>query len=194
VDREVEDVAALVKEAGGAAHLVGQSSGAMLALEAANQGVGATKLAMYEPPLIVDGTRAPASVDALPAMRALVAADRRGDAVKTFLRSVGVPGVGLMVMQLLPVWKKLKGVAHTLPNDLELVEGLRLGRPLPTDRWTLSVPTLVADGGKSPEYLRNSARAMASVLPNASYRTLAGQTHLVKPGALASVLREFFGS
>jgi pimeloyl-ACP methyl ester carboxylesterase len=194
VDREIEDVAALVKEAGGAAHLVGQSSGAMLALEAANQGVGATKLAMYEPPLIVDGTRPPAAADALPEMRALVAADRRGDAVKTFLRSVGVPGVGLLVMQLLPVWKKLKGVAHTLPNDLELVEGLRLGRPLPTDRWTLTVPTLVADGGKSPEYLRNSARAMATVLPNATYRTLPGQTHLVKPGALASVLREFLGS
>lgn len=191
VEREIEDVAALVKEAGGAAHLVGESSGAMLALEAANQGVGATKLAMYEPPLIVDGTHAPAAADPLPAMRALVAADRRSDAVKTFMRSVGVPGVGLLMMQLLPVWKKLKGVAHTLPSDLELVEGLRGGQPLPADRWTLTVPTLVASGGKSPDYLRNSARAMASVLPNASYQSLPGQTHLVKAGALAPVLREF---
>lgn len=194
VEREIEDLAALVKEAGGSAHLVGQSSGAMLALEAANQGVGATKLAMYEPPLIVDGTHAPAPADALPVMQALVAADRRSDAVKTFMRSVGVPGVGLLMMQLLPVWKKLKGVAHTLPNDLALVEGLRLGRPLPADRWTASVPTLVADGGKSPEYMRNSARAMASVLPNASYQTLPGQTHLVKPGPLAAALREFLAS
>lgn len=191
VEREIEDVAALVKEAGGAAHLVGQSSGAMLALEAANQGVGATKLAMYEPPLIVDDTRAPAPADELAAMRALVAADRRADAVKSFMRSVGVPAVGLLVMQLLPVWKKLKGVAHTLPNDLALVEGLRRGRPLPTDRWTLTVPTLVADGGKSPEYMRNSARAMAAVLPNATYQTLEGQTHLVKAGVLAAALREF---
>lgn len=191
VEREIEDVATLVKEAGGAAHLVGQSSGAILALEAANQGVGAVKLAMYEPPLIVDGTHAPAPTDALPAMRALVAADRRGEAVKTFMRWVDVPAVGLLMMQLLPVWKKLKRVAHTLPNDLVLLEGLRQGRPLPQSRWTLSVPTLVASGGKSPEYLRNSARAMAAVLPNATYRTLPGQTHLVKAGALAPVLREF---
>jgi pimeloyl-ACP methyl ester carboxylesterase len=191
VEREIEDLAALVKEAGGSVHLVGQSSGAMLALEAVNQGVGATKLAMYEPPLIVDGTHAPAPADALAVMQGLVAADRRSDAVKTFMRSVGVPGVGLLIMQLLPVWKKLKGIAHTLPNDLALVEGLRLGRPLPTDRWTHSVPTLVADGDKSPEYMRNSARAMAEVLPNASYKSLPGQTHLVKASALAPVLREF---
>lgn len=194
VEREIEDVAALVKEAGGAAHLVGESSGAMLALEAANQGVGATKLAMYEPPLIVDGTHAPAPTDELAVMQGLVAADRRSDAVKTFMRSVDVPGVAVLMMQLLPVWKKLKGVAHTLPNDLALVEGLRVGRPLPTDRWTLSVPTLVAAGGKSPEYLRNSARTMAEVLPNASYQTLPGQTHIVKASALAPVLREFLRS
>ena len=193
-EREIEDLAVLVKEAGGSAHLVGQSSGAMLALEAANQGVGATKLAMYEPPLIVDDTHAPAPSDALPAMQALVAADRRGEAVKTFMRSVDVPAVGLLMMRMLPVWKTLKGVAHTLPNDLALVEGLRGGGSLPTSRWTLTVPTLVADGGKSPEYMRNSARAMASVLPNATYRTLPGQTHLVKPGPLAAALREFLGS
>ncbi len=149
---------------------------------------------MYEPPLIVDGTHAPAPADALPAMRALVAADRRGDAVKTFMRAVDVPAVGLLMMRILPVWKTLKGVAHTLPDDLALVEGLRQGRPLPTGRWTVAVPTLVADGGKSPEYMRNSARAMATVLPNATYRTLPGQTHLVKPAPLAAALREFLAS
>src|SRR5882757_937365 len=76
VEREIEDVAALAKEAGGAVHLVGESSGAMLALEAANHGVGATKLAMYEPPLIVDGTHAPAATNTLTIMQGLVAADR----------------------------------------------------------------------------------------------------------------------
>lgn len=193
VEKEIEDLAALVKEAGGAAHVFGSSSGAMLALEAANAGVGVTKLALYEPPLIVDDTHAPAPADALTEMRALVAADRRAEAVTTFMRSVDVPGFALVMMRLLPAWKKLKGVAHTLPNDLVLVDGLRQGRPLPKDRWTAAtMPTLVADGGKSPEYMRNSARALAEVLPNATHRTLPGQTHLVKATALAPVLRDFF--
>ncbi|HEX6360007.1 alpha/beta hydrolase [Actinophytocola sp.] len=192
-EREIEDIATLVKEAGGAAYLFGSSSGAMLALEAANEGVGATKLAMYEPPIITDDQHAPAPESALDDMRDLIAHDRRGDAVATFMRSVDVPGFVVAIMRLLPMWKKLKGVAHTLPNDLMLVEGLRQGRPLPTDRWTsATMPTLVGNGGKSPAYLRNSAAAMARVLPNATHTTLPGQTHLVKAKALAPVLRDFF--
>ncbi|MFI7676275.1 alpha/beta fold hydrolase [Actinophytocola sp. NPDC049390] len=193
LEREIEDLEAIVKQAGGTAHVFGASSGAMLALEAANAGIGVTKLAMYEPPLIVDDTHAPAPETALAEMRALVAENRRGDAVKTFMKSVDVPGFALVMMQLLPVWKKLKGVAHTLPNDLVLVEGLRQGRPLPSDRWTTAtMPTLVADGGKSPDYMRNSAAALAAVLPNARHETVPGQTHLVKAKALAPVLRSFF--
>jgi pimeloyl-ACP methyl ester carboxylesterase len=191
--REVEDIAALVKEAGGSAHIFGASSGALLALEAANAGVSATKLAMYEPVVIVDDQHAPAPKDALPEMRRLIAEDRRGDAVTTFMKSVDVPGFGIVMMRMLPVWKKLKGVAHTLPHDLELVEGLRQGNPLPADRWTsATLPTLVADGGKSPTYMRNSASALARVLPNATYLSVPGQTHLVKAKALAPVLRDFF--
>jgi pimeloyl-ACP methyl ester carboxylesterase len=191
--REVEDIEALVKEAGGTTYLFGASSGAVLALEAANAGVAATKLAMYEPPLIVDDQHAPAPESVLTEMRQLVSDDRRGDAVTTFMRSVDVPGFGIAMMKLLPVWKKLKGVAHTLPNDLALLEGLRQGRPLPADRWTTTtMPTLVADGGKSPAYMRNSAAALAEVLPNATHTTIPGQTHLVKAKALAPVLRDFF--
>ena len=193
VEREVEDLEAIIKQAGGTAHVFGASSGAVLALEAANAGVGVTKLAMYEPPLIVDDTHAPAPESALAEMRALVVENRRGDAVKAFMKSVDVPGFGIVMMQLMPVWKKLKGVAHTLPNDLVLLEGLRQGRPLPTDRWTTAtMPALVADGGKSPDYMRHSAAALAAVLPNARHETVPGQTHLVKAKALAPVLRSFF--
>jgi pimeloyl-ACP methyl ester carboxylesterase len=191
--REIEDLATIVKEAGGAAYLYGSSSGAMLALEAANEGVSTLKLAMFEPPLITDDQHAPAPESALADMRRLIAEDRRGDAVASFLRSVDVPGFVVGMMRLFPVWKKLKAVAHTLPNDLALVEGFRQGRPLPTDRWTsATMPTLVADGGKSPAYIRNSAMNLAKVLPNATHTTLPGQTHLVKPAALAPVLRDFF--
>jgi pimeloyl-ACP methyl ester carboxylesterase len=191
--REIEDLESIVKEAGGTPYVFGASSGVMLALEAVNAGVGATKLAMYEPPLIVDGTHAPAPESELPDMRRLISENRRGDAVKAFMKSVDVPGFGILMMQILPVWKKLKGVAHTLPNDLVLVDGLRQGRPLPADRWTTAtMPMLVASGGKSPEYMRNSAAALAAVLPNARHETVPGQTHLVKAKALAPVLRSFF--
>jgi hypothetical protein len=123
----------------------------------------------------------------------MVAENRLGDAVKAFMKSVDVPGFGIVTMRLMPVWKKLKGVAHTLPNDLVLVEGLRQGRPLPADRWTTAtMPMLVADGGKSPAYMRNSAAALAGVLPDARHETVPGQTHLVKAKALAPVLRAFF--
>ena len=54
------------------------------------------------------------------------------------------------------------------------------------------MPTLVMDGGKSPVWMRNATRALAGVLPNATYRTLDGQTHMVKPKALAPPLVEFF--
>lgn len=193
VTREIEDIEALVKEAGGAAHLFGASSGAMLALEAANAGVGATRLAMYEPVLIVDDQHAPASPTQLKDTQQLIAEHRQGDAVAAFMKSVDVPSFAVGMMRLLPVWKKLKAVAHTLPNDFALVEGLRQGHPLPTNRWTTTtMPTLVAAGGKTPTYLRNSAAAMAKVLPNATHKLVPGQTHLVKAKALAPVLRDFF--
>jgi pimeloyl-ACP methyl ester carboxylesterase len=191
--REIEDIEALVKEAGGTAYLFGASSGALLALEAANAGVGATKIGLYEPVMIVDDTHAPAPETEAADMRRILADQGRGAAVTAFMRSVGVPGFVVAMMRLFPVWKKLKAVAHTLPNDLDLTAGLRQGRPLPNDRWTTAtMPALVSAGGKSPAYMRNSAAALAEVLPNATHREIPGQTHIVKAKALAPVLRDFY--
>jgi len=193
LEREIEDLEALTKEAGGAPFVFGPSSGGMLALEAANHGIGITRLAMYEPPLIVDDSRDPLPADYVPRLAAMIAEGRTGDAVKSFMRFVEVPGFGIAMMRLLPVWSKLKAVAPTLRYDFALMAELQRGRPLPRTRWsTATQPTLVADGGKSPTWMRNGCRAMSDVLPNATYRTLPGQTHLVKATALAPVLREFF--
>jgi hypothetical protein len=96
-------------------------------------------------------------------------------------------------MPLLPVWSKLKAVAHTLVYDITLVKDNQRGKPLPAERWTsVTIPTLVADGGKSPAWMRNGMRALAGVLPNAKHRTLEGQTHMLKAEAIAPVLVEFF--
>lgn len=192
MEREVEDLEALAKEAGGSPVMYGSSSGAMLALEAANHGIGVTKLAMYEPPVIVDDSREPIAEDFLARIATMVAAGRNGDVVKAFMRSVEVPAFGIAVMRLLPVWSKLKAVAPTLRYDFTLLQGLQQGRPLPRTRWsTATMPTLVVDGGKSPAWMRNGNKAIADVLPNATYRTLPGQNHLVKAKALAPWLREF---
>jgi pimeloyl-ACP methyl ester carboxylesterase len=192
MEREVEDIEALVNEAGGTAFAWGISSGAALALEAANRLTGIKKLALYEAPFIVDDSR-PTTENDWTGIREAVAAGRRSDAVKLFLKAVGVPGFFIALMRLTPVWSKLKAVAHTLPYDGAIVEDNQRGEPLPASRWSsVTVPTLVMDGGKSPAWMRYANRSLSDVLPNAQYRTLAGQTHVVKAKAHAPMLVEFF--
>ena len=96
-------------------------------------------------------------------------------------------------MHVTPAWSKLKAAAPTLVHDISLVEPYWRGRPLPRDRWaSVRVPTLVMDGGKSPAWMRNAQRALATVVPGATTRTLPGQTHMVKATVLAPALVEFF--
>jgi pimeloyl-ACP methyl ester carboxylesterase len=193
VEREIEDLEALIQAAGGSAFVVGISSGAALALEAAARGLAIRKLALYEAPLIVDNTRTPIAPDYLPQLKHLIAEDRRGDAVKQFMKLVQVPPIGIFIMQLMPAWRKLKAVAPTLVHDITIVERYQRGGPLPADHWSaITQPTLVIDGGKSPEWMRNAQRAIAGAVPGATTRTLAGQTHMVSATVLAPVVAEFF--
>ncbi len=195
VEREVEDIEALIGAAGGSAFVYGISSGAALALEAANGGLAIEKLALYEAPFIVDDSRPPLPKDYLPHLNELIASGRRGDAVKLFMQVVGVPAMFVALIRFMPTWSKLKAIAHTLAYDALIVEANQRGKPLPARRWAAAtVPTLVVLGGKSPGWMRSAMQALASVLPNAKSRTLEGQTHMVKPKALAPVLVEFFNS
>jgi hypothetical protein len=188
-DREVEDLAAVIEAAGGHAHVFGASSGAVLALRAAQAGLPIDGLALYEAPYIVDDTHTPNDPDLPDRLQALVDEGRRGDAVRLFMRTVGVPWAMVAVMRLLPVWKKLTSVAHTLPYDLRLVVQHQQGRPLPEDLYdAVTSPTLVIAGGKSPQYLKNAEAAVAAALADARLVTLAGQTHLVKAKVTAPVV------
>ena len=192
VEREVEDIAALLNEAGGTAFVWGISSGAVLALEAANRLRGIKRLALYEAPFIVDDSRSTTERDWAKIAEA-VAANRPSEAVKFFLKSVGVPAFFIAVMPLMPMWSKLKAIAHTLLYDREIVEDNQRGKPLRGDRWaSVTIPALVTDGGRSPKWMLHANQALASVLPNAQYRTLEGQTHMLKPKAHAPILVEFF--
>lgn len=193
VEREVEDIAALIEEAGGSAHLFGMSSGGTLVAEAAHRGVAAERIAIYESPMIVDGTHRPMDPDFPARVSRAVAENRRGDAVKLFMRYVGTPGLFVTMLQLMPPWKKLKGVAHTLPNDLALVGEFQHGTPPPADRWSgAKMPALVIAGEKSPEYMRNAQQHLASALPQGELVVLPGQTHMVKAQVTAPVLIKFF--
>jgi pimeloyl-ACP methyl ester carboxylesterase len=192
-EREVEDLAALIEAAGGSAYLYGISSGAALAMDAAAHLPGVRKVAVFEAPFIVDDSRPPRPDDYIEAMDALVAADRRSDAVASFMKTVGVPGFGIAMMKLMPAWRKMKAVAHTIPYDFRVLGDTGAGRPLPSERWrTVTAPALVMAGGKSPAWMRNAQQAWAGVVPAAQHRVLDGQTHMLKPEAVAPVLKEFF--
>jgi pimeloyl-ACP methyl ester carboxylesterase len=195
VEREIEDLEALIDEAGGAAFVHGQSSGAVLALEAtARLAAKVRKLSLYEPPFIIDDSRPPPPQDYAKQIIDLVAAGRRGDAVAYFMtKVVGTPAQAVAQMRSAPTWPALETLAHTLTYDAAVLGDGMAGKPLPAQRWTsVKVPTLVMDGGASPAWIRNSARALADVLPNAQHRTLAGQTHAAAPDVLAPEIGRFF--
>lgn len=193
VEREVEDLAAVLSAAGGSAFVFGQSSGAALALEAASRLEGITRLAVYEAPFVVDDARPPRPADLQERMDTLVATGRRSEAVSLFLRTVGMPAPMLLVLRVLPLWRRLTAVAHTLPYDFRVLGNTGSGRPLPEGRWAgATMPVLAMAGGKSPAHMRSAMRAVAEVLADAEYRTLPGQTHVVKAKAVAPVLAAFF--
>lgn len=191
--REVEDLAAVLQYAGGTAMVFGISSGAALAAEAARQLRGIRRLALYEAPYVIDDTHEPLPPTFIADTKALVANNRRSDAVKKFMRYVGTPAFFVLIMPLLPFWKKLTAIAHTLSNDLEIIAPHHNGRPFPEGKWSaVTIPTLVMAGGKSPAYMQNSMREWARAFPNAGHLTLEGQTHMVKQSVLVPALIDFF--
>lgn len=192
VEREVEDLEAMIDAAGGSAYLFGASSGAALALEAAQRSLGVKGLALYEAPFIVDASRDPVPADYLIGLEKALASDRRGAAVAMFMKVVGAPAIVRGLMRLMPAWSKLKAVAHTLPYDARVVARNQRGEPLDPEQWSsVTQPALVIAGGKSPEWMRNAQGALAGALPNGELRVLDGQTHMVKAKVTAPVVEEF---
>ena len=194
VEREIEDLDAVIRDVGGSAFVLGHSSGAVLALRAAAAGVPMAKLAVYEPPFIVDDSRPPAPNDYVKHLDELVAQGRRGDAYAFFMTEVvGVPAEVVDSMRAAQIWQNMEAIAHTLAYDGRIMADTMSGKPLPAEPWNaITVPTLVMDGGASPEHMHTGADALATHLPSAERRTLAGQDHGPADDVLAPVLVEFF--
>ncbi|GAA2305805.1 alpha/beta hydrolase [Nonomuraea roseoviolacea subsp. roseoviolacea] len=194
VEREVEDLAALLAEAGGPAGpamVFGGSSGAALALRAAAAGLPIGKLALWEPPYHVG----PGTPD-LPArfaerLESLVREGRRGDAVELFMvRAAEVPAEAVAAMRAGPGWAGMEALAHTLAYEAAVMSprnALPAG-PLAA----ISRPTLVLNGGASPRWMLAAGHAVAAAVPGAEHRVLEGETHAVSSRALAPELLEFF--
>jgi pimeloyl-ACP methyl ester carboxylesterase len=191
IEREIEDIDAVIGAAGGSAGLYGTSSGAALALLATAAGSPVTKLALWEPPYIVDDSRPRPPADTAKIYRDLVAQDRRGDAVEYFMaKVVGMPEEFVASARSQPWWQWTEGLAHTLAYDAEIMGDYSL----PVDKITsVKVPTLVLVGAASFDFFGPTAKALVEALPNAEVKTLEGQEHNVDPTVLAPVLAEFFG-
>lgn len=192
VEREVEDLAAVIDHVGGSAAVFGHSSGAVLGLEAAARGVAMTSLAVYEPPYVVDDSRPKPAADLFDRVRALIADGDRDTAVELFLvEGTATPAEIVKGMRDAPVWGWFTGLAHTLPYDLALCGP---GNVLPADRLAkISVPTLVMDGGESDAWMRAGTRAVADTITDARYVTVEGQDHgvLREPDVLRGLLTDF---
>jgi pimeloyl-ACP methyl ester carboxylesterase len=189
VEREVEDIAAVVEAAGGSAHLYGTSSGAALAMVAATRGLPIVKLAMWEPPYNVNG-RPDLPADTASVYNELVESGRRGDAVEYFMaKVVGLPPEFVAGARQAPFWAQQEAIAHTLAYDVTIMRDYTIPEE---DAKAVPVPTIVIDGGASPAFLGETADALAELIPNAQRRTLEGQEHNVDPTVLAPALKEFF--
>jgi pimeloyl-ACP methyl ester carboxylesterase len=190
VEREVEDLDALIHEAGGAAGVFGYSSGGHLALAAAAHGLNITKLALYDAPFIVGNDVPRPPKDIASQLAKLVSANRRGDAVELYqTKLVGIPEPVVAQLRNAPFRPALEAIAHTLVYDATLIGDLSL----PTAQIrSIKTPTLVVYGTESPPLMGTAAKALVVALPNGDVRPLEGQTHDIVPTVLGPVLLEFF--
>lgn len=190
VEREVEDLAAVIDSVGGPAAVFGFSSGANLGLLAASRGVAVSSLIMYEVPFALDDAdRRPAD---LPSRLAdLIAAGDRAGAVTTFqLEGIGLPPEVVAGIRQAPFFPRLEAIAHTVVYD-SLVAGRPYDRPTPEMR-AVRIPVLAVTGEQTWPLLQRTAEAMPDLLADASYVTVpGGENHTIPAAETAAVVRDF---
>jgi pimeloyl-ACP methyl ester carboxylesterase len=189
LEREIEDLAAVIDAAGGSAGVYGHSSGAVLALEATLAGLPIRKLALYEPPFTPPAHGVSSEAWTKDVQAAVDAGDREGAAV-LFLRGVGADDAAIESVKQLPWWGGMLAVAHTLPYDV----GILGDGSVPAERLArVTVPTLLMFGGDSPPWAENAAAPAAEAIPAAAVLRVEGQGHNVDSATIAPTLIDFFG-
>ncbi|MEU9995254.1 alpha/beta fold hydrolase [Streptomyces sp. NPDC050848] len=180
VEREIEDLEALIGEVGGTAFVHGISSGGALALAGVAAGLPVERLSVFEPPFSADAGARESFVARRRRLAGLLERGQRDAALELFLAEA---------TESVPARPLLDAIAHTLAYDHAVlgdgtVPAARLGR--------VHARVLVVDGGASPARTRRAAMAVSTALPRGRHRTLTGQTHQVAPHVLAPVLEDFF--
>jgi pimeloyl-ACP methyl ester carboxylesterase len=193
VRREIEDIAALIEVAGAPATVFGWSSGAVLALDAAAAGLPIKRLALFEPPFVVDDSRPPLPADYVERLDAAVADGRPGDAAELFLTAAaGLPPEAVSGVRQSDFWPIMEAVAPTIAYDGRIIGDTMSGNPLPPDRWAaVTVPTLVLHGTGTFPFIIAGAEALAELLPAATLRPVKGEQHNASADVLATVLRDW---
>ena len=189
VEREVEDLEALITEVGGSAAVFGNSSGAVLALRAAGAGLSVWKLALWEAPFMLDPDAPRRQQEYVAQLTKLLDEGRRGEAMALFMRTVGLPEEMIEGMRHAPMWPDMEAIAHTLAYDAAIMGD----STVPSDVISsVQVPTLVLNGSETGAWAVDAAEAIISALRDGQRVTLEGQTHNVSWDVLAPVLIEFF--
>lgn len=196
VEREIEDVAALLDHFDGPAFVLGLSSGAVLGLRCVAAGVPIDGLACYEPPFVISSDRTPPAADYVEQLQAAINADRPGDAVKLFMtEAVGMPAMMVEGMAGQPFWPAIEQIAHTLVYDAHIMGETMQGRPETLDPFSDVIsPVLVMYGAASEPWLRTAAARLTEILPHGTAAELPEQTHDVDPGVLADTVGAYFSS
>ncbi len=189
VDREIEDIEALIDGVGSPVFLYGFSSGAVLALRAAARlGARVGRLAVLEPPFNASDDHPKSEFfEYRTRMAELLEAGKHGEVVAFFLQDMVPPDV-LEDLRQTPAWTAMTAVAPTLAYDHEVMgDGA-----VPAEAADVRVPTLILDGGESADFKHVAADALAAVMPQAQRQTLHGQVTTVPAEVLAPILKRFF--
>lgn len=188
VDREIDDIAALISAASGASAVFGYSSGGNLALHAAASGLAISKLVLYEPPFRGPGDPPAVPSDLREQLSAMIAAGKRGAAVELYqTEAVHLPEHVVIQMRDSPFRPALEAIAHTLAYDAAVIGDLAI----PEELHSLQTPALVICGEQTSPFMRAAAATLAGVLPDGTLCTLAGQSHGINPEATAPVVSAF---
>jgi pimeloyl-ACP methyl ester carboxylesterase len=189
VEREIEDLAAVITATGGAAGVHGQSSGGALANRAAVASPTITSLSTFETPYRVgEGPKPPE--DYVEHLQKLYDADDPSAMLEYFMvAGVGQPQEQVDQMKQLPFWDSLVPIGRTVLYDGYCLGGSQA--PLPTDLLgSIAIPMLCLGSTGSPDWLRAGAEASAAAAPDGRFVVLEGDFHSAPTSILAPVLAE----
>ncbi|GAA0440272.1 MAG: alpha/beta fold hydrolase [Bacillota bacterium] len=188
MERELEDIEAMIDVAGGRANIYGHSSGAILALEATIRlGQKVKKLVMYDPAYSNDEANQEEFKALSQGLYRLLDSGKHDQAIRIFLEGIGTPKEVIMGMQQSPQWETMVALAPTLAYDTTLA----LDLPPVTRAARLTTPTQIIVGEESPTSIHDTANQLSKAIPNSAYFQLEGQDHMPNPEMLLPVLSRF---